>query len=140
MLAVARLQLRQLLSNRKALALALFLAFPAGVSLLLRLSAGGEIDDQAGMSVFLFVLFPQVTSELLALLFASTLIANEMEGQTIVYLFTRPLAKWRVVVAKFAVVAAVLTTAITASLLVSLAILGFPGGPRGALSLVVTSS
>jgi ABC-2 type transport system permease protein len=95
------LTLRQFLRGRRLLVLALLSLLPAGLSLLVR-----SIDAPHGPPpieiefVFLFNLVPHVLLPLTALLYASGMILDEQEEQTLTYLLIRPLPKWALYVTK----------------------------------------
>lgn len=68
---------------------------------------------------------------ILSVVFGTGVIAQEIEQKTIVYLLTRPIPRWRIVLVKF--VAAVIVTTLTvwiASILLALVVYG-PGGLAG---------
>lgn len=128
---VAILQAQQMLGNRRSWPLAIFLALPVALSVLLRATDSlGPLSPAPpeAYKIYFFLLYVHAMCELGALLYASTLIAAELEGQTLGYLFTRPIRKWQVLCAKYAAVVAVLTPAVLASLLASWLVLGRPGG------------
>lgn len=136
MLTIARLQVRQMLGEHKIWALALLVALPALISLLLRVSGGiGPTISPEAPVIYLFMMYPQVMCELVALLYATTILSAELEAQTLSYLFTRPLARWRVIVGKYAAAVTVLGAIISLSLAGSWLLLGAPKGAQGLFGL-----
>jgi ABC-2 type transport system permease protein len=95
------LTLRQFLRGRRALVLGLLSLLPAGLAMLMR-----SIEARHGPStdvvafVCLFELIPRVLLPLTALLYASGMILDEQEEQTLTYLLIRPLPKWALYVTK----------------------------------------
>ncbi|HVC98024.1 MAG TPA: ABC transporter permease [Pirellulales bacterium] len=135
MAAVFSLQVRQILCDRRLLLLALFLCLPVVLAGAIRwgggFTPGAQPDDEKlGVGIFLFLLYPQAMCELLSLLFASSLVSAEIDGQTLTYLFTRPVPKWRIVVGKYAAMWITLVVPVVASLVVSWMVLGAVGGAR----------
>jgi ABC-2 type transport system permease protein len=129
--AIAWLQARQIVGDvRGLLVLALFAAVPLALATTVQVSGGfGKAQDgELASGIFLFVLYPQATCLLLALLHGTSIINAEVTGKTLTYLFTRPIPRWRVVVAKYAAIAACLAVPAVASLAAAWAIVGAPGG------------
>lgn len=130
--AVAWLQFRQILAGRKVWLVLLFLALPVGLTALI-VSAGGwrGIEgEELIQAIFLFILYPQSVCLLLALLYGTSVLNEELEGKTVTYLFTRPLGRWRVLVGKYLAVVTCLTVPSLASFAGSWLIMGAPGGGR----------
>jgi ABC-type transport system involved in multi-copper enzyme maturation permease subunit len=106
-----------LLWSRRSFFVGLMLAFPALFALLYRGARLAEIStrttglDVYGMLVSHF--FIANALPLAALFYATALVAEEVEGRTLVYLVTRPVARAAVLVGKFG---AYLVTALTLSL------------------------
>jgi ABC-type transport system involved in multi-copper enzyme maturation permease subunit len=133
--AVFYLQVRQILGDRRLVLLALFLCLPILLSGAVRWGSGfaPHADPEAkelGVAIFLFLLYPQVMCELLSLLFAGSLVSAEVDGQTLTYLFTRPVPKWRILAGKYAACCATLAPPVVASLVVSWLVLDAAGGLR----------
>lgn len=132
MTAAAWLQFRQILAGRKAWVALLLLAMPALLSLLV-VTAGEWRESDVELwaqAVYLFALYPQSTCLLLALLYGVSLVAAELDGKTLTYLFTRPVAKWRILVGKYLAVVGSLAFLSVLSLGASWVVLGAPGGLR----------
>jgi ABC-2 type transport system permease protein len=127
--AVALLQTRQILGEKKIFLLMLFLAIPVVLSLIVRVAGGippGELELAGG--TFLYLLYPQTIVMLLGLLYGTSIVNAELEGKTLTYLFTRPLPKWKIVVSKFAAIGVCISVPSIVSLSISFVILNFPGG------------
>jgi ABC-2 type transport system permease protein len=95
--------LRDLLSPRRLLSVGLLVLLPVGVALLVRsLPAahkfeGAEAYDRLTESLIFGVLLV-----LLACVLGTGVVSREMEERTLGYLLTRPIARWRILLAKFA--------------------------------------
>ena len=101
----------QLLGRRRAIMIALLALIPIVITLLYRLA--GDTEGAYGFTVdmiggFVFTLLLPIG----ALVFGTAALGSEVEDGTIVYLLSRPIARWRVVVAK-AVVASFATIVLT---------------------------
>ena len=101
----------QLLGRRRAIMIALLALIPIVITLLYRLA--GDTEGAYGFTVdmiggFVFTLLLPIG----ALVFGTAALGSEVEDGTIVYLLARPIARWRVVVAK-AVVASFATIVLT---------------------------
>lgn len=103
---------RQLRGKRIWLFVLLFAA-PVAMALLVRRN---EVAYSAGESerALIFGLIPQAVLPLAALMFASSLVQDDVEEQTLTYLLIRPIPRWAVYLAK--VLGAVLVTAVLAAL------------------------
>jgi len=104
-----------LLRARKLLTLLLVgLAGPA-FAMLVRLVAGSHFNSDIayGLSVPLAVY--SFTMILLSVIFASGIVSSEMVGKTIPYLLTRPIARWKILLAKWLASSLVITLAVMAS-------------------------
>ena len=130
----AWLQIREILSGKKLWLAGLLAAFPVALSFVV-MRAGGwdELDaefEPYAKPIFLFVTQPMLTCALLSLLYGTAIVNGDVERKTITYLFTRPVAKWRIVTGKYAAVVGFLAVPTTLSLLLSWLLLGTPGGAR----------
>ena len=121
--------IKDLLRVKKLVAALVLMALPTTLGLLMRFNTSGKdfvpkvaYNDLSNQFIFGFILV------ILAVVFGTGVIAQEVEQKTIVYLLTRPIPRWRILLAKFA--AAVVVTTATAwitSLLVAIVTYG-PGG------------
>src|SRR4051794_13456697 len=87
------LTLRQHLHGRRWMALVALFLLPAGLAILIqhtRARAPGVFLD----FLLSWILIPQALLPLIALLYASGIIQDEQEEQTITYLLVRPINKW----------------------------------------------
>ncbi len=103
------LTLRQHLRGKRWMVLACLFLLPAGLAILLRSVAPAV--PLRGLEFFLvFMFIPQALLPLVALIYASGIIRDEQEEQTITYLLVRPLPKWAIYIVKL--VATMTTTAL----------------------------
>lgn len=144
MIPVAWLQLRQMLSEKRAFWLGIALCSPLPIAALINYlaHANARSDDAltAIHSLFLYLMYVSIFGFLLSLLYFSTILHAEVEGQTIVFLFSRNIARWKVVFAKYLAISLVLILATVASATVAWQLLGSPYHIRGLSALVVTMS
>ncbi len=107
--ALIRLTLRALLGRRRSLLLVLLAALPILVALLARI--GGGTPNEAGIVDLLVV---RTVLPLTALVFGTAALGSELDDGTAVYILTKPIPRWQVVLAKL-IVAGGLTAALTAA-------------------------
>lgn len=139
MSALFGLTLRQILGGVKVWLLALFLGLPVLLAAVVTAQGGFDLDDQeVGMGIFLYMLYPQSLCILAALLYGSSLLAAEIEGKTLVYLFTRPVPRTVVLLWKYLATVAALVGLTLVSLTISFALAGFAGGLRMYLTILTT--
>jgi ABC-2 type transport system permease protein len=100
---IADVTLRGLLGRRRTVLLVLLAALPVLVALLIALTGGRPNPDR-----FLETLVVRFVMPLLALIVGTSVLGSEIEDGTAVYLMVKPIARWRIVVAK-AIVAVGLT-------------------------------
>ena len=105
-LPIVALTLRTLLSRRRTWLLVLLAAMPVGLVLLATSVGDTRIEGED-----LDVMVVSIVLPLIALVFGTSALGPELEEGTIVYLLTKPVRRFRVVIGK-AVVAAVLTAAL----------------------------
>ncbi|MEW6225885.1 MAG: ABC transporter permease [Chloroflexota bacterium] len=130
---IAAVTVRALLSRRRAVLMALLAAVPVLVGLLARIRGrpGDAVEQVANM------LEPSVVATLLpliALVFGTAALGAELDDGSAIHLLTKPIARWRIVVAK--ILAAAPVTALLAggaTLLTGLLI----GGDRGAAGVTL---
>jgi ABC-2 type transport system permease protein len=87
------LTLRQHLRGRRLLVLALLFLLPAVLVLIVRLTPQPPSPRELEFG-FIFYLIPHGLATLTALLYAAGVIQDEVEEQTLTYLFVRPLPRW----------------------------------------------
>ncbi|HSV74083.1 MAG TPA: ABC transporter permease [Chthonomonadales bacterium] len=105
--------LRDMLRPRKLLAVAVLSVVPAIIAVVFRLAAETHVPSEtyagvASGATFGFVLV------MAAVVFGTATVRQEVEQKTIVYLLTRPLPRWRVLLARYA--AALVAIVVTVSL------------------------
>lgn len=131
MLAVMRLQMRQILSEKKFFFVVLLLAIPLALAAIIRI-AGRPPEERVVLEFLvaftLYFLYPQSVLVLLSLLYGTSIINAELEGKTLTYLFTRSIAKWKVVIAKYVAIVGCLFVPVLASVVTSWILLWAPGG------------
>jgi ABC-2 type transport system permease protein len=93
------LTLRQYLHGRRWIALTLLFLLPAGLTLLIRISSP-EASNTLLEFFMAWLLIPQALLPFSALLYASGIIQDEQEDQTITYLLMRPIPKWAIYAVK----------------------------------------
>lgn len=103
------LTLRQHLHGKRWLVMGLLFLLPASLALLVRATTT-EVPGIALEFLLIFMFIPQAILPLVALLYASGIIQDEQEDQTITYLLIRPIPKWAVYVVKLL---ATLTTTVS---------------------------
>ena len=112
------LTIRQHLHGKRWMVIGVLFLLPAGLAILLRV-INPNVPSVFLEFLFAFMLMPQALLPLLALLYASGMIQDEQEEQTITYLLIRPLPRWALYVVKLlatlttTVVLTALFTAIT---------------------------
>jgi ABC-2 type transport system permease protein len=106
--AIAVVTLRSLLARRRALLMLLLAAVPVLVGLL-SVAGGDHPDDAEQVAELLDAAIVATVLPLVALVFGTAAIGAELEDGSAIHLLTKPVARWRIVVAKTA--AAVLPTA-----------------------------
>jgi ABC-2 type transport system permease protein len=108
------LTIRQHCRARRLFILGALFLLPAVIAIVARYLQTAPVRDVEFWLVF--TILPQGLVPLSALLYASGMIQDEIEEQTLTYLLTRPLPKWTIYLAKFLatfVVTAVLASAFT---------------------------
>lgn len=96
------LTLRQHLHGKRWMAVALAFVLPAGLAILIRSTSRDEVPPRFLEFGLLWILIPQALLPLASLLYASGIVQDEQEEQTITYLLTRSTPKWLIYVIKLA--------------------------------------
>ena len=145
MRALVVLTLRQLLGGRKIWILGLFLSLPILLLAVVLAASGFDFPEEEGVDVegialtaFLYVMYPQALCILASLLYGASLLAGEIEDKTLVYLFTRSLPRWAVLLGKYLATAAALAAMTSASMTVAWLMCGGPLGVKSWLALTTT--
>jgi len=125
--ALLTVTLRALLGRRRIVLMVVLAALPVLVGLLIRLGGGRSDAPQILDSLVIRTVLP-----LIALVIGTSTIGSEIEDGTVVFLLGKPIARWRVALAKLTV-AAGLTAALTVPPIVVTGILvgGFGGSSMG---------
>jgi len=90
---------------------------PVAIAVLVRILMAGRADDLAAVfSEILMVFFVTFYIVILSLFYGTSVSAEELEGRTLSYLTTRPLAKSAIFIGKYAAYAALMTAMVTVSL------------------------
>ncbi len=119
--------LRDLLRAKRLLASLLLIAIPTSIALLWRFLAADAFDPYDAYNTLSSVVIYGFLLVILSVVFGTGVISQEIEQKTIVYLLTRPVPRWRIVMMKFlAAVTGIIVTVLAASLL--LAAVTFTGG------------
>jgi ABC-2 type transport system permease protein len=128
---VARVTARQILGRRRTILLALLAAIPILLAAIFRLANAGSARALEGFTESVFVaLVVTLLLPLVALVFGTAAFGTEIEDGTVIYLWAKPVPRWAVVLAKWAVAAtAAVTLSAGATLLAGL--LGLAGTPAG---------
>ncbi|MEX2137850.1 MAG: ABC transporter permease [Pirellulales bacterium] len=112
------LTLRQHLYGKRWLVMALLFLAPVGLAILVRTTAS-EVPGVVLEFMLAMMFIPQALLPIVALLYASGIVQDEQEEQTITYLLIRPIPKWALYTVKLlatvttAVLLTVLFTALT---------------------------
>lgn len=107
-----RTALRDLLQPKRVAVAALMIVAPASIAVVVRLALRSSFDGVATYGALASLLVFGFVLPILAVVFGTGVVSQEMEQKTIVYLLTRPVARWRILLTKFA--AAWLIVAVTA--------------------------
>jgi ABC-2 type transport system permease protein len=102
-----RMTVDRLLRGRRLIVLALLYSLPSVIALLGQRYAPGYDADEVELAL-VFGLIPQTILPLMALVFASGMIQDEIEEQTLTYLLVRPLPRPMIYATKFAATWAVM--------------------------------
>src|SRR5437762_2685059 len=111
------LTLRQHLRGRRLLVLCFLYLLPLGLVILIRAVESHFQPARAEIDI-LFTLIPHTLVPLTALLYATGMIHDEIEEQTLTYLLVRPLPKWGIYLTKL--LATMLLTMVIATVLTTL--------------------
>jgi len=126
-LCIFRAALRDLAKPKRLIIAALLICVPVGIALLIRFKRGDRFEPLPVYNTLTPVFVFGFILVILSVVFATGAISQEVEQKTIVYLLTRPIARWRLLLAKFAAAVIVATaTSWVALTCLALAVLG-PG-------------
>ncbi len=121
--------LRDLMRPKKLIAIALLVALPAILVLLMKsVAPSGEFNPQVVYSTVAAGLIFGFILVMLSVIFGTSVLSQEIEQKTIAYMLTRPVPRWRIMLMKFAAAfIAIVTTVWFASIATALAAIG----PKG---------
>ena len=126
--AIVVVTLRVLLSRRRAVLMLLLAALPVLVGVLIRLGGG-----RADAPEILDTLVVRTVLPLIALIIGTSAIGSEIEDGTLVYLLIKPIARWRIALAKMVVAVGLTGVLVVPPILVT----GLLVGGFGSASLAV---
>jgi ABC-2 type transport system permease protein len=126
------LSVRQHLHGKRWMVMAALFLLPVGLAMLIRLTSE-EVPPKLLEFMLGMMLLPQLLLPLVALLYASGIIEDEQEEQTITYLLVRPLPKWAIYVVKLlaTVTTTVALTLVFTSLTFAAVYIGAEAPPEG---------
>lgn len=99
--ALLRITTDRQLRGRRLLVLCLLFSLPVLFAVLAR-RYDASYDPKQAESVLIFGLIPQALLPLIALIFASGMVQDDVEDQTLTYLFIRPIPRWLIYLVKLA--------------------------------------
>jgi ABC-2 type transport system permease protein len=111
---IAQATLRSLLGRRRTLLLVLLAALPVVVAVLARIGSG-----RTNEVAIIDALVVRTVLPLTALVFGTAALGSELDDGTAVYLLTKPIPRWQVIVAKLIVAAGLTAALVGASTLVT---------------------
>jgi len=124
---IFRTALKDLLRPKKVIAASALIAIPTLLAALWRINAS-DFNPDATYNALTSLLVFGFLLVILSVVFSTGVITQEIEQKTIVYLLTRPVPRWRIILMKFgAAVVAITLTVWAAALAVALVTFG-PGG------------
>ncbi|HLF77573.1 MAG TPA: ABC transporter permease [Dehalococcoidia bacterium] len=98
---ILSLTLRELVSRKSTLLLLGLAAIPPIIALIFRLSDPSDVNPERWTARVLFIgLMVTAVLPLTALLFGTTVIGDEIEDGTAVYLLTKPVPRWQILLPK----------------------------------------
>jgi ABC-2 type transport system permease protein len=129
------LTLRQHLHGRRMLVVALLFALPSVLAAVVGLTSSRV---RPGMLEFAFVfnLIPHAIAPLTALLYAAGIIQDEVEEQTLTYLFLRPLPRWALYLVKLAATLLVTSTLTVVFTTITFAVIALTTSEPGTAGLM----
>jgi ABC-2 type transport system permease protein len=123
---VFRTALRDAIRPKRLSIAVLLVLLPGVIGLLWRLfSPADRFDASEVYNTLAAQLIFGFTLTILAVIYGTGVLSQEIEGRTIVYLLTRPMPRWRILLAKFAGAwVAITVTVVLAETLLALAVFG----------------
>jgi len=124
------LTLRQHLHGRRWIVLGVLFLLPAGLAVLIRATAP-DAPPRVIEFLLAFMFIPQALLPLVALVYATGIIQDEQEEQTLTYLLVRPIPRWAIYLVKL--LATLTTTVLLTALFTALTYAAiYVGGSGGA--------
>ena len=127
------LTLRQLVFRRSTLLLLLLATMPVLVGIVFKIGESNEDPEKFTVRVLCVWLAVTTVLPLTALLFGTSVIGDELEDGTVIYLLTKPVERWRILLPK--VCAAWLMTALLVVSSIAVSSLVVLGGDAGKVIL-----
>jgi ABC-type transport system involved in multi-copper enzyme maturation permease subunit len=123
-----RQAIRDLLRPKKIVLSLVMILLPALVALLWRLGAGADFRVEVAYNLLCALLVFGFILVIQTVVFSTGVIAQEIEQKTITYLLIRPIARWRIALAKYLAAVVVITVSVWLSCaLLALTTYGFSG-------------
>jgi ABC-2 type transport system permease protein len=119
------LTVRQHLHGRRWLVMALLFSLPVGLTILIRATAH-NVPSMVVEMVIAFMLIPHALLPIVALTYASGIIRDEQEEQTLTYLLIRPIPRWAIYTVKL--LATLTTTVVLTSVFTALTFVAIYAG------------
>ena len=101
--AILELTVRQLLGKRRTLLMLAFVLLPVGIAVLYRINGHNVDHSRWTASVLEARLLVGTFLPLCALIFGTAALGSEFEDGTAVYLLSKPIPRWRIIVSKLLV-------------------------------------
>src|SRR6516164_9614663 len=118
---IVEVTFRGLLGRRRIFLLVLLAALPVLIGLLIRIAGGRPDADRV-----LDTLVVRFVMPLVALIVGTTVIGSEIDDGTAVFLMVKPIARWRIVLAKTVVAAGLTAGLIVPAVIISSIVLSRP--------------
>ena len=128
--ALVEVTLRGLLGRRRTLLMLLLAGLPVLVGLLIRLGGGRSDAPEILDPLVLRTVLP-----LIALVFGTAAIGSEIEDGTALFLLAKPIARWRIALAKLAVAAGLTAALVVPPVVITALLVGGFGGDSLATAL-----
>jgi ABC-2 type transport system permease protein len=126
---IVEVTLRGLLGRRRTILLALLAGLPVLIALLIRASGGRPDADRV-----LDTLVVRLVMPLTALILGTSAIGSEIDDGTAVYLMVKPIARWRIALAKILVAVGLTAALVVPSVVLTALLLG--RGPDATTSVI----
>lgn len=136
---ILRNALLDLARPARLLVCGLLVLAPAGVALLIRGVGRGSFDGIATYDTLAALLVFGFVLVILSVVFGTGVITREIEQKTIVYLLTRPIARWRILLMKYLAAALAVTVTVEVSVLLLAAATTAPREVSGAVEVRAVS-